>query len=543
MGVVCGVVFVRMFSFAAYEPLVEIILSFAAAYGTFYMAQHVCGVSGVVAIVVCGLYISLNYEACIAPESQDLMHKVWDVAVLMANTVIFALIGVMVAEIAWQEADIRLADIARCVATYLVVNVARALVVLLSYPLLRSSVGWRGCVLVSWGGLRGAVSLVLAFMVFKNDAIPESISRPFLSQTANVVVSTLIINGWFTKNLVHYLRLDQVSDAKLIRHRAAVRIVKEALEQSLGKLHEDELLGHANWNVVSRYAVGVLDQDLALANVSTTDFNEMARVTFLDAIQSSISAQYKLGLLSVFGVSTLTNRLHECLENPDQPLRLSLSKEMFDIPVWQTMMAQTPVFGVFFRQAITESWAAYYNMAIAYILAINSAIRVCEQRDLVRANSAWDFFREASAHDLEPPHPGPTEGYCSSPTAYHPAQKYRTQCLFSTELTEIMAQYGKLRDEVQKELQQLKRRNPSLARAVETQHAIRSVLNHGLYTVDELHEEGVIDRSTQETLLHNLQQRITSASPGAFLPVASPLIFGLMSTDEEALPPERAPLL
>jgi len=34
------------------------------------MAQHVCGVSGVVAIVVCGLYISLNYEACIAPESQ-----------------------------------------------------------------------------------------------------------------------------------------------------------------------------------------------------------------------------------------------------------------------------------------------------------------------------------------------------------------------------------------------------------------------------------------------------------------------------------------
>jgi len=35
---------------------------------------------------------------------QDLMHKVWDVAVLMANTVIFALIGVMVAEIAWQGA-------------------------------------------------------------------------------------------------------------------------------------------------------------------------------------------------------------------------------------------------------------------------------------------------------------------------------------------------------------------------------------------------------------------------------------------------------
>jgi len=37
------------------------------------------------------------------------------------------------------------------------------------------------------------------------------------------------------------------------------------------------------------------------------------------------------------------------------------------------------------------------------------------------------------------------------------------------------------------------------------------------------------------------QQRITSASPGAFLPIASPLMFGLMSTDEAGLLPETSP--
>ena len=51
-----------------------------------------------------------------------------------------------------------------------------------------------------------------------------------LSQTAGIVVGTLLINGFFTKNLAHYLRLDQVSDAKLIRYRSAIRILKESLQ-------------------------------------------------------------------------------------------------------------------------------------------------------------------------------------------------------------------------------------------------------------------------------------------------------------------------
>lgn len=92
---------------------------------------------------------------------------------------------------------------------------------LVSYPLLRSVVGWRGCarghscpwlpfstgippfhsildtirrqvhgtsrmlrraVLIVWGGLRGAVALVLAFMVYRNAMIPSKLGRPFLTQ-------------------------------------------------------------------------------------------------------------------------------------------------------------------------------------------------------------------------------------------------------------------------------------------------------------------------------------------------------------------------
>eukprot|EP00667_Euglena_gracilis_P004167 EG_transcript_4181 len=556
MGIICGFLFVRIVSICTHEPMVEIILSFAAAYGTFYVAQHTYKVSGVVAIVVCGLYTSWNYEACITPESQELMRKVWDVAVLMANTIIFAIIGVMVAEIFWNvNSFFTIVDVLNFVAMYIIVTVARAAIVLVSYPLLRSVVGWRGAVLIVWGGLRGAVALVLAFMVYRNAMIPSKVGRPFLTQTAGIVVTTLVINGWFTKNLVHYLKLDQMSDSKLIRHRAALRIVKQTLEESLEQLHNEPLLEDANWWVVKKIAVGALDEDVALANVSTMDFHEMARVTFLDALQSSLSAQYKLGLLSVFGVNKLTNRLHRCLEEPNSALELSVSGEMFTVPGWRALMAKVPVVGVFFRQSITETWAWNYNMAIGYIVAVDSAINVCESRELVRKNSVWAHLPGSlpsndGLSDGEQPftksHSFASER-STSPT-YHPVQVPGPHSSFPAELKAVVAQYRGFRDALMMELRQLKQQNPSLARAVETHHAIRSVLNHGVYTVEELHREGVLDRNSEETLLHSLQRRVRDATPGAFLPIASPLMFGLLSTDAGPpipLPPvnENTPLL
>ena len=42
----------------------------SAAYATFYLAEAFFHVSGVLALVVCGLYVSVNFSGCITPETQ-----------------------------------------------------------------------------------------------------------------------------------------------------------------------------------------------------------------------------------------------------------------------------------------------------------------------------------------------------------------------------------------------------------------------------------------------------------------------------------------
>ena len=59
---------------------------------------------------------------------------------------------------------------------YLILNVTRAFGVLVCFPVLARGpygISWRQAVLLSWGGLRGAVSLTLSIAVSQETSIPD----------------------------------------------------------------------------------------------------------------------------------------------------------------------------------------------------------------------------------------------------------------------------------------------------------------------------------------------------------------------------------
>ena len=53
----------------------------------------------------------------------------------------------------------------------------------------------REAVILSWGGLRGALGLTLALMVSYTLNIPEEIRSQILLMTAGIVTLTLTVNG------------------------------------------------------------------------------------------------------------------------------------------------------------------------------------------------------------------------------------------------------------------------------------------------------------------------------------------------------------
>lgn len=61
--------------------------------------------------------------------------------------------------------------------------------------------------LISYGGLRGAVGLCLAVVVHNNPLIPERVKAVILLYTSAVAILTLIVNAPTTGYLVNYLGL------------------------------------------------------------------------------------------------------------------------------------------------------------------------------------------------------------------------------------------------------------------------------------------------------------------------------------------------
>ncbi len=141
------------------DYLVEITFTTLAAYGSFFLAEHLqC--SGVLAALMAGLVVG-NYRpsGSISEAGRQALETFWEYAAFLANSLIFILIGA-------QEAQQHFRGLWLPVLTAIVlVTLGRAVAI---YPLCAvfslgsMKVEYRHQHILFWGGLRGALALALA---------------------------------------------------------------------------------------------------------------------------------------------------------------------------------------------------------------------------------------------------------------------------------------------------------------------------------------------------------------------------------------------
>jgi len=176
------------------DHLVEVALTAVAAYGSFYLAEHF-HVSGVLATVAAGLVMG-NFGPLRPEDTSQLSEQgraavttVWEFAAFLANSLVFLLIGLAVADI--QLVRLGPAQLGIIIALVLV---SRALTV---YPLCALFLRSRQAVplaqqhILWWGGLRGALALALAL------ALPRDMTGhdDILIATFAVVVFSVVAQG------------------------------------------------------------------------------------------------------------------------------------------------------------------------------------------------------------------------------------------------------------------------------------------------------------------------------------------------------------
>lgn len=182
------------------DASIEITLTTIAAYGSFVVAEHFHA-SGVIATVAAGVMCgNPGRLRAMSDATHQAVDSFWGWAAFVLNSAVFLLLG----------AEVSLPVLARAwpaiAIAVVAVLVARGMVVFGTTALLsrtgeRMPLSWSAA--MTWGGLRGALSLVLAL------ALPASLPDRSLivTLTAGVVVVSLVGQGLSMRPLLRRLRI------------------------------------------------------------------------------------------------------------------------------------------------------------------------------------------------------------------------------------------------------------------------------------------------------------------------------------------------
>lgn len=163
----------------------EVLLTLAAVVGGYTLCNHL-HTSGPLATVVAGVLIGNRGQALSATAVvHSPLNLFWELLDAVLNAVLFVLIGLEVILIPWGKAVM-----VACLSAILICLAARWLSVGAPAHLLIRGLPRRSGLLLTWGGLRGGISVALAL------SLPSGEHRDLLlSMTYSVVVVSILAQG------------------------------------------------------------------------------------------------------------------------------------------------------------------------------------------------------------------------------------------------------------------------------------------------------------------------------------------------------------
>jgi Na+/H+ antiporter len=222
----------------------ELTISLFSAYGAFVPADQL-GVSGVLAVVSCGVYLGFRAPDIASPESRMQADGLWSVLAFLLNATLFILIGlqlpVIVDGLSGRPAGQVLGYAAavcgvvigvRFVWNFTVTWLIRAIDRRPSQLARRAP--WRVRIIGSWAGMRGAVSLAAALALpLHTDAGAPLPGRELIQfVTFSLILVTVVGQGLTLPWLIRQLgAVEDGSEEEREEIRARLVIARAALER------------------------------------------------------------------------------------------------------------------------------------------------------------------------------------------------------------------------------------------------------------------------------------------------------------------------
>ncbi len=489
VGLAVGYIIIAWVKKVFNDALVEITVIVAAAYMTFYIAEHFLHVSGVLGLVALGLLMASVGRTRISPEVEHFLHEFWELLAFIANTLIFLIVGVVISNnIVFTARDFFI-----LILLYIGIHIVRAVVIAIFFPVMKKA-GYglqkKDSYILWWGALRGAVGLALALIVAGEPNIDATVRSQFLFYTAGIVTLTLLVNATTIKSLLNALELTAVPPAKQKMIYNARNFLRDAAETSMEKLKGDRFMGRANWERVKEYLPGKPEEtEIILEENEFSSLYEKRR-RVLEKEKSSYWNQFKEGLLGPIAVRNLTDAINEIIDSEGK-IPLSERKDLEQLwktPKFLSKLQPVPVLGKISQHFFFERLSQSYDSALGFVDAQYESLKLLESMAI------------------------------SSGTA---------EMTVDQDLSTIESEINENRIHGLTFLRNLKHTYPEIYDSIATRQAIRSNLNNELKTVERLQKKGQIGSDEAVKMIDSIEERMKK----------------LVDSPPEIIPPEKAMLL
>jgi monovalent cation/hydrogen antiporter len=258
IGVVIGMIYYAIHKWLPTTPNIDIVLSLTAPYVMYIVAESI-HVSGVLAVVSGGLFLSVRSHLFLSHRSRLRGANVWSTLGFVLNGLVFMLIGLELPVIVEQLGSTSLSTaigysllitgiliVSRILCTFgasvFTVFISRYITTADNRP------GWKGPFLLGWAGMRGVVSLAAALSIplYLSDGTAFPQRNLILFITFMVILLTLVIQGLTLPLLIKWVNMtdpDMKIPAEEQERLLRQKLAKNSL-QLLDKDYVDTLVGN-----------------------------------------------------------------------------------------------------------------------------------------------------------------------------------------------------------------------------------------------------------------------------------------------------------
>lgn len=193
VGLVIGYLVYKMMAKIDHE-MVEVLLTLGLVAGVYALCLRL-HLSGPIAVVVAGLFIgNQGAERAMSEDTRDALFSFWEMIDEILNSVLFLLIGLEILVIQIDPSFAWMAAISIPIVLF-------ARLAAVSIPIITLSLGFafsRGVIpVLTWGGVRGGISVALAL------SLPAVAAKPLImTATYAVVIFSIIVQGLTIKTVV-----------------------------------------------------------------------------------------------------------------------------------------------------------------------------------------------------------------------------------------------------------------------------------------------------------------------------------------------------